>query len=75
MLGIILSIIVLIKVINYLLINYESKIYAFIYGTLISSMVLIIIKSFNIKYTLVDLIFGIVLFILGLITTRIMKKE
>ena len=54
LLGVFLGIITLIKIIDYLLKKHENKLYSFVLGVLLSSIILLIIKVFKEKITIVD---------------------
>lgn len=74
LMGVFLGIIILIKVINYLLKNKENKLYSFVFGVLLSSIVLLLIKTFQVSFNILELILGIVFLILGVVISNIIKK-
>lgn len=74
LLGVFLGIITLIKIIDYLLKKYENKLYSFVLGVLLSSIVLLIIKVFSLKITILELILGIMFLIMGIFLSNIIKK-
>ena len=74
LLGVLLGIIILIKIIDYLLKKHENKLYSFVLGVLLSSIVLLIIKVFKVKITIIELILGIIFLSLGILISSIIKK-
>ena len=74
LLGVFLGIITLIKIIDYLLKKHENKLYSFVLGVLLSSIILLIIKVFKEKITIVELIFGIIFLLLGVLISNLIKK-
>lgn len=69
--GFILGVIIISKLMNYLLKNYETKTYYGIVGLVLSSILIMIIKTFNKGFEVFGLAFGLFLFIIG---TYISKK-
>ena len=74
LLGVFLGIITLIKIIDYLLKKHENKLYSFVLGVLLSSIILLIIKVFKEKITIVELILGIIFLLLGVLISNLIKK-
>lgn len=72
-LGLVLGIILLIKIINYLLKKYESTLYSFVLGVLLSSVILLIIKTFLVETTITELVLGLIFLIIGIIISNIIK--
>ncbi len=73
-LGIIVGIILTVKTIDYLFKKYNNKIYAFILGVFLSSIILLIIKTFTKSVTIPILILGIIFLLLGIIISTILEK-
>lgn len=63
--GIVVGIILIAKVIEYLLKKFEIKTYFAIIGFVLSSVIVIFIKSGIASFNIYDIIFGIVLFLIG----------
>lgn len=74
-LGTIISIIILIKVVDKILKNKQNKLYSFVLGVLLSSIVLLIIKTFQTKVTIPNLVVGIIFMIIGIIITNLFKEK
>ncbi len=74
LLGVLLGIVILIKLIEYLLNRHENKLYSFVLGVLLSSIVLLIIKTFNTAFGIIELIFGLIFLVLGILISNIIKK-
>lgn len=74
LLGVFIGIIILIKIINYLLKQHEKKLYSFVLGVLLSSIVLLIIKVVKAKITIIELIIGLIFLVLGILISNIIKK-
>lgn len=72
--GLILGVILCIKVIDILLKKYKHKTYSIILGILLSTIVLLIIKVFNYKYTILELIIGLIFLIIGILIPNIIEK-
>lgn len=72
--GLLLGIIMIIKVLAYLLKKYENKVYSFVLGVLLSSIVLLIIKAFNSTFTFIQLIIGIILLVFGIFISNMFEK-
>ena len=74
-LGLIISIILSIKLIDYLLKKYNNKVYSIILGILLSSIVLLIIQSFKYKVTIIKLLIGLITLIIGITLSTIFKEK
>lgn len=72
-LGMILGIITTSIFINYMFKKYNNYTYSCIFGIILSSLLLIIIKSFSISFNIYELIIGIVFFLIGTILTNIIE--
>lgn len=72
-LGLSLGVPLLIKIINYLLKKYESILYSFVLGVLLSSTILLIIKTFQVEITIIKLIMGLIFLFIGIIISNIIK--
>ena len=73
--GLIIGLIITIKIINYLLKKYNNKIYSIILGILVSSIILLIIKSFKYKVTIPSLILGLIVLTIGIIISTIFREK
>lgn len=74
-LGLIISIILSIKLIDYLLKKYNNKVYSIILGILLSSIVLLIIQSFKYKVTIIKLLIGLITLIIGITLSTTLKEK
>ena len=73
--GLIIGLIITIKIINYLFKKYNTKIYSIILGILVSSIILLIIKSFKYKVTIPSLILGLIILTIGIIISTIFREK
>lgn len=74
-LGFCFSMFAIIKIINYLFKKSEDKVYAFVLGVLLSSIILLIIKSFKYSVSIFELLIGIVFMIIGIFISNILKEK
>ena len=74
-LGLLLGIIFLIQIIDYLLKIKEKELYSFVLGVLLSSIVLLIIKTFNSNFNILELMLGLILLVIGIIISNIIKQK
>lgn len=68
--GLVLGIIYVSKFMNYILKKHEVKAYYFIIGLLLSSIFIMIIQTFKVKFDILSLIIGIFLLIIGYIISK-----
>lgn len=73
--GVIFGIYSIVKIINYLFHMYENKVYAFVFGVLSSSIVLLIIQSFKKSLTIIELIVGLIFMVIGIFIASFMEKK
>ena len=73
--GFISGILIIVKIIEILFEKYSNKIYSFILGVLLSSIVLMIIQSFRSNFTIIELIVGLILLFIGIIISNIMEEK
>ena len=73
--GIIVTVILLVKVVDYLFRKHNNKMYAFILGMFISSVVLLIIQIFKTKVYISDLIIGIIFMICGIVISNVFDEK
>lgn len=71
-LGLIFGIIIISIIISYFINNYCEKTYSIILGVFLSTILLITIKTFSVSFTFLELLYGIVLFFLGLFFSLIL---
>lgn len=74
-LGLLLGIIFLVKIIDYLLKSKEKELYSFVLGVLLSSIILLIIKTFNSNFNILELILGLILLVIGIIISNTIKQK
>lgn len=72
--GIIIGLIVTVKIIDYLFKKHHNRVYAVILGLLISTIIVMIINTFRYKTSLIDLVVGTLLMIIGIFISNILKK-
>ena len=73
-LGMMISFIINSYLINYLLKKYKNTTYTCILGLSISSILFLLITTFNIKFSVIEFILGIMLFVLGILLSCILDK-
>ena len=73
--GGLLGILFLVKIIEYFLNYHQNNTYNFIFGIVISGIVLLIIQTFKYKYVIFELIIGIIFLIMGITVSLIFSKK
>ena len=73
--GMVVGLLSSIKIINYLFNKCEGKVYAFILGMLLSSIVLLVIQAFKYRVNIIVLIIGMVFMILGIFISLLFEKK
>ena len=73
--GLIIGIILVSKLITYLFKNHNTTVHCCIIGFAISSTIILLIKTFIVSFTTIELIIGIVLFILGYVLTYLIENK
>lgn len=73
--GLIIGLIVIVKIIDYLFKRCEDKVYAFVLGVLLSCIVLMIVKSFNYSFSVIELIIGLVVMVFGIFISNLLKEK
>lgn len=71
----IIFILLLMKIVEYLFRKYNNKMYAFVLGVLLSSIVLLIIQVFKNKVSIITLSIGLIFMILGIIIANLFKEK
>lgn len=74
-LGILISLLLLIRLIDYLFNKYNDKMYALIFGLLISSIVVLVIQVFRNDIYISNLILGIIFMILGIFISNLFNDK
>lgn len=72
-LGILSSIFIITKAINYLFNKHEKKTYSIILGLTISSIITLIVQLFTIKINLIELLISLILMTIGIFITNTLK--
>lgn len=73
--GVVIGIILIVRLVNFLFDRYNNKMYAFIFGVLLSSIVLLIIKTFNTEFVVVELVVGIFMMFFGILISSLLGKK
>lgn len=73
--GFIFGLLIVVKVINYLFSKCEARVYAFVLGVLLSSVVLLIVQSFKYGVNVIELVVGIVFMVLGIFLSSLLKEK
>lgn len=70
--GFFVGLLLMVKLINYLFSKCKNKVFAFSLGVLLSSIILLVIRSFNDVIDVVSLIIGIIFMLIGIFIGNIM---
>ena len=74
-LGMFISLVLFIKLIDYLFNKYNDKMYALIFGLLISSIFILIMQVFRKEIYIGSLILGIIFMLFGIFTSSLFKDK
>ncbi len=70
-----IGLIVVVKVVNYLFKRCECKVYAFVLGVLLSSVVLLVIQAFKGNFNIIQLVIGLLFMIIGIFISNLMEEK
>ena len=73
--GSVVAVILLVKIVDYLFRKHNNKMYAFILGMFISSVLLLIIQMFKNKIYVIDLIIGLIFMVCGIFISNIFEEK
>lgn len=73
--GLVIGLIVVVKIINYLFKKCENKVYAFVLGILLSSIVLLVVQSFKYSFGIIELIIGLIFMVFGIFIAGLLKEK
>lgn len=73
--GLGIGLIIMVKVINYLFRKFEDKVYAFVLGVLLSSIVLLIVQTFINDFNVMHLIVGLVFMVIGIFISSLLDDK
>ena len=73
-LGIIVSFIINIYLINYLIKKYHNTSYTIVLGLSLASIIYLIFITFKLKFNLIELLIGIMLFLVGVLFANLLNK-
>jgi len=73
--GITSGLLITVRIINYLFNKCEGKVYAFVLGVLLSSIVLLIVQSFKYDVNFMSLIIGLVFMMMGICISNVLKEK
>lgn len=73
--GVVVGVIVCVKVTYFLINRCENKMYAFVLGILVASIVFLMVKSFNGGVNVFNFIVGVIMMIIGIFVGNIMEKK
>lgn len=73
--GFVIGVIIIVKTINYLFKKCKNKVYAFVLGILLSSIVLLIVQSFKDSFKIIHLIIGLILMIFGIFISGKLEEK
>lgn len=72
--GTILGLLIVVKIIDYLFKKYHNKVYSVILGLLLSTIVVMMIDTFKYQTSMLNIIIGIILMIMGIFISNIFEK-
>ena len=61
--------------IRYLFRKCEDKVYAFVFGVLLSSTVLLIIQTFRNNFKIIHLVIGLIFMIIGIVMSSLLEDK
>lgn len=73
--GFVVGIVFIVKIVYYLIRKCENKMYAFVFGVLLASIVLLIIRSFENGVCVGSLFVGLILMVVGIFIGNVMDKK
>lgn len=73
--GLFIGIIVMVKVIDYLFRKCEDKVYAFVFGVLLSSTALLIIQTFRNDFKIIHLVIGLLFMVIGIVISSLLEDK
>lgn len=73
--GLGVGLIVVVKIINYLFNKCENKVYSFVLGILLSSIVLLMVQAFKYNFSLIEFIVGLIFMIFGIFISSFLKEK
>lgn len=73
--GLVVGLLLFVKIIYYLFSKCENKVFAFSLGVLISSIILLVIRSFDSSVDVVSLIIGIMFMFVGIVISNVMDEK
>lgn len=74
-LGFAIGMLILVKIIESLFKKYSGKLYSFILGVLLSSIILLLVQAFKSEFKVIELIIGLLLLFIGIVISSIMKEK
>lgn len=73
--GLGIGLIVVVKIIDCLFKRFKNKVYAFVLGVLMSSVVLLIVQAFKNSFKIIDLVVGLVFMVVGIFISNFMEEK
>lgn len=73
--GFCIGLIIIVRLVNYLFNKYEDKVYAFVFGLLLSSVVILIVQAFKYSFENIHLIVGLLFMIIGIFISNLMEEK
>ena len=73
--GLCIGLLIVIRIINFLFNKCEDKVYAFVLGVLLSSVVLLVVQAFRSEVNVISLVIGIVFMIVGIFISSLLKEK
>ena len=73
--GFIIGLIIVVKIIDLLFRKCEDKVYAFVLGILMSSVILLIVKSFKYSFGIIEFIIALIFMVIGIVVSNLLKEK
>lgn len=73
--GLIIGLVTVIKIINCLFGKCERKVYAFVLGVLLSSIVLLIVQAFKYSFNVLQFVLGLIFMVVGIFISSLLKEK
>lgn len=73
--GLFIGLIVVVKIVDYLFRKCENKVYAFVFGVLLSSTVLLIVQAFKNDFKMIHFVIGLVFMVIGIVISNLLEDK
>ena len=73
--GLVMGIVICVRIISYLFNKCGNKVYAFTLGVLLSSIMLLIVRTFRYEVNIIELVIGIIFMIVGIFISNLLEEK